>query len=300
VAHGSRLGLRLADAAGATIQALTLGEAEAVGLGFDPNWDTPADAPPASGLAARLLDTGVADPGKQWLTQRFRPRATTSRWRLVVSGLAGRGSPDLTWDVSGADAGREIYLQEIQDEQPVGLPLDMRTQSRLSVTRDAVYEIAYALRSTWRLPLRAGWNLVGNPVMSVQPLGAILGAGARAPGRVGAVWRWDGENYTAVADAAALAPEAGHWVEAAGDGESADIVGILADGITQLRPGWNLVAPVAACAFPAATGLAATAWVWDAAAQAYLPVGPGDTLAAGAGCWLYLDAARSVAVLLAP
>jgi len=55
-----------------------------------------------------------------------------------------------------------------------------------------------------------------------------------------------------------------------------------------LKPGWNLISPVADCPVPSHDGIVAPLYCWDADTQAYQAVPPDGTLECGKGYWVYL------------
>jgi len=298
---GKAVKIRL-DQGGAEPLDLQFGEAEGASDGLDA-WDEVAGTPPETGVTACFVNDKVADPGRRLLTRDVRLPAETTRWRfLTSSAAAGRGPVTLTWNVDAAAPERQVYMQRLLEETPVGRPIDMRTQQELLLTgEDAEWEIVYSLPMQTTLSLAAGWNLVGSPVMSVQSTDDILDDGTRASVALGSVWYWTDSGYGEWAGTEPLSPERGYWIFCPEGGQSAPITGIRADGIVSLRPGWNLVSPTADCVLPAVEGVTGPTWFWDSGT--YRAVDAGGTLEAGHGYWLYLradDAVHLVSLFLLP
>ena len=230
-----------------------------------------------------------AEDGAECLLRDFRPVAATTRWRLVLPAGADRAAVVLTWDATAAtDDSREIYLQELRDEEAVGFPVDMRTENRREAASGSEFEIVYSVPAETVLSLDAGWNLVGSPVMSTQSAGEILGGGRDALD-AGPLWWWRGLRYSVAARTDALIPERGHWLHCGVGGDTAPIAGIRADGAILLRPGWNIVSPAFGGELPEVPGVAGTVWQWDPPSGGYEPVEGRATLQVGKGYWIYND-----------
>jgi hypothetical protein len=86
-----------------------------------------------------------------------------------------------------------------------------------------------------------------------------------------------------VAETAPFNPERGYWVYYLGTGDTDQIVGIPADGLIRLTPGWNLVSPVADTPLPGDGSVSDVAWWWDTEAGVYQPVANGDVPGRAAG-----------------
>ncbi|MBT7299871.1 MAG: hypothetical protein HN849_10175 [Victivallales bacterium] len=280
------------------ITELKFGEADSATSDFDPAWDVVADDPPAVGVHTRLYMPLIIRAEEQDLSSDYRALSDTSRWRLAVSGLAARGSATLTWDVALAAPGREVYLQRIEDEQCVGTPIDMRETSQLELTEDAVFEVVYSIPVTTRISLRSGWNLIGSPVISMQSGKQAFDDGTRAPSYVGSAWHWRGLRYQSWNEDEPLCPERGLWMHCLRDDLAADMTGVQADGVVLLRPGWNLVTPVADCTMPAVPGLGTSAWYWGSGSGAYQRIVVGEPVLAGRGYWFYVSPGAPIVLQL--
>ena len=284
------------DDAGGTVATLEFGEMDSATAAFDAQWDSVAGAPAVGRAHACLYNQRVADVGKQELSRDVRAGADTNRWCLKLIGPVTRQSVTLTWDVSAAEEGRELYLQEVIDEQAVGFPIDMRASAALELAGDAEFEIAYSAPMQNRLALLGGWNLVGNPIMSLQSTGEILDDGTRASVGVGRFWYWRNGGYQAGNLSEAFGPERGYWIYCLNDWQSGEAMGVQADGVILLKSGWNLISPVADCAMPFVHGMAGPAWYWDAPLAAYRVVGRGDLLEAGRGYWVHVISGEPVLI----
>jgi hypothetical protein len=273
---------------------LAFGEAPGATDDIDPQFDVPAPG----GQPYYFVCVTVAQPDGWALSTDFRPENTTSRWRLVL-GNDPLGTVLLTWDVADADAERRIYLQQLDTEQPVGLPVDMREQSAVIVPGNTVFEIAYARPSQLTLDIHRDWNLLGNPIMTTKTTVDILGKETRTGMLPGTIAGWTENAYRQWSDGDALEPERGYWLHSSAATRSNTIDGILADGTIRLNPGWNLVSPVADCPMPQIQGLAGPAWTWNAETQMYWPLPPDSVLIPGKGYWFFVNAAGPVDVRFA-
>jgi hypothetical protein len=277
---------------------LELGEVETATTGFDEAWDQHASIPGEDEAGAYIETETGAKRESLALSRDSRPRAETTRWRLVVLGDAAGTPLTLAWDVAAVEAEREIYLQELSDEQPVGFPVDLRQSASLEEVSTATFEVCLGVGETITLPVANGWSLLGSPIMSTRSAGEVFTANPGGPGLPTTRWYWRDGGYQLHGDDAPLSPELGYWVHGPASGWTQAIVGVRADGVVRLRPGWNLVSPVADCIMPEAAGLGSRAWGWDSGLRCYLAVGPGSPLTAGRGYWFYVTAEQPVLVPL--
>jgi len=266
---------------------IAFGERAGAGVDYEAGLDEVAPAPTGTAAYACILNASVSNPEHSNLTMDFRPEATTTRWRLWVDVAESRNPVELSWDVSWAARGREVYLQRIVGELPTGAPIDMKTTAGTTVTEDAEFEIAYSVADSASLPLLDGWNLVGIPVMTLETVEELFGERNGAPDRDGLLWYWQGAVYDALSDSQPMNAERGYWVFALASGSVTDIAGVPADGVVMLLTGWNLLSPTAACSLP--DGVMGPAWYWHAASQTYRPIHTGDQtdLQPGMGYWLF-------------
>ncbi|MDD4538833.1 MAG: hypothetical protein PHT80_07430 [Lentisphaeria bacterium] len=75
----------------------------------------------------------------------------------------------------------------------------------------------------------------------------------------------------------------------------AAFVGIPADGLRQLQPGWNLVSPVSDCILTVQADMTPCAWRRDASG-AYRRVGAAELLKAGECYWLFVSGQQPVSI----
>lgn len=267
---------------------LQFGEAQDATAGFHALWDevAPQDA------AAYLFNRLEPDAARRKLVRDVRPVPADglTRWRLEVLDSPARGTVTLRWDVGAAVASREIWLQPLRDERPVGLPVDMRTTTILhDVQRGREFEIVHGELEAHQVTLRRGWNAVAPPVLTLQPLGELLTA-AEAAGSVSLpAWTWRGEHFDRVDQNDAFNPEVGHMIYSTAAGITLELDGLPPDGVILLQPGWNLVSPVRDMTIPEGNALRLPAWRWDTGAGRYRPVPAGGKLEAGYVYWLYVD-----------
>jgi len=268
---------------------LVLGVSSSATAGFDPALDRTADLQASVYLHA----ADEPDPDYRRLRQDFRrlPGQQPVRWRLIVA-MERRAGVDITWDpvlVSDASGTMSFYLQRLEKEQPVGAPITMRDTGTATLTAGE-YELALGVLSETVLTFVPGWNLIGIPVMTLQPTGEAFKTAIGDPIPVGPLWTWRGGAYGVVHSQDVLNPEMGAWVLATSQtaGNTAPIAGLFADGTMELVPGWNLVSPVFDSPAPAVPDIAGGFWRWDAMGALYRPVPAGGTLRAGQAYWVYV------------
>ena len=274
------------------------GEAETANPGFDPQWDLYGTGNLNGSVSACLVNPVIEPPLGEVLVRDYGPCLQTTRWRCVVAGISARAPVTLSWNVAAAALGREVYLQEMCDEAAVGFPIDMQSEPSLALTGDAEFEIAYAEPNGTSLTMQTGWNLVGNPTMSTQSVGELLGDGTRDSITSGPAWYWEAQRYRWLGQDQPLLPERGYWVYCDVPCQDLPIPGVRADGAILLRSGWNLISPVVDGTLPAEQGLAASGWCWDSGLQIYQPVSAGDAVHAGQGYWLYVSSDTPVLLYL--
>lgn len=285
---------------GQTIE-LEFGELAAATDAFDPHLDVAAgplnnggpDALEAVFVSRHPADTVPA------LLRDYRPPAETTRWTVLITGLAPASAATVTWDIEASDPDRTLYLQRIEQEQAVGYPVDMSLQVAHEVTGEAILEIAYAPFETVEIGLSPGWNLVGNPLMTTSSAADFLAALSPDPGTVPTpVYVWENGRYRMLGPDTPLLPERAHWIHLADGHGSGAISGVRADGIIELRPGWNAVSPPADTLLPAQVDIASPVWTWDANRRGHRAVEPTEPLQAGRGYWIFLNGAHPQTIRL--
>ncbi|HOG49074.1 MAG TPA: MBG domain-containing protein, partial [Lentisphaeria bacterium] len=285
VVSGAAMQIWAKDNAGNSFT-LDFGEAETATAAFNPQWDAIAQQPAGDTWWAYLLNMNTESEDQQKLSKDYRSQAETTRWRLVIADIQGPATITLTWNIAAADVGRSLILQEIRQEQPVGFPVNMKTNQSLEIHGNAVFEIAYAPRRETTLALKKGWNIVGNPLITEQATEDIFGRGNGSV-TTAAIWYWDQGRYHLQAGDEPFSPEKGYLVYSENDGRSSTIAGVQADGVIKLTPGWNLVSPVADGVMP--SGDASVGSAWRLQAQSYQAVRPGHAINSGQGYWVYLN-----------
>ncbi len=293
VVAGAAMWLRVAAGDGTPATALAFGEAETAAEGED-GWDALA----APGQVARLFCPFPSVVEPRQLARDFRPipadPADITRWRLEVGAPSlpqgrsvhpdGTATPEprtlnpepsytLTWNVDAAVAGRELWLQALVDERPVGFPVDMKVVGELAgVAPGTVFEIVYGELRTHTVELRQGWNAVGTPLLGLASLGELGGApeaaGLRLPG-----WRWGAGGFERVGAEAPLLPETGYLLHCVAESATLVVVGLPPDGVFPLAAGWNLISSVGPMAAPVGRAAGPAAWKWEADSQSHRPAG---------------------------
>jgi hypothetical protein len=108
----------------------------------------------------------------------------------------------------------------------------------------------------------------------------------------GIAWFFNGRYLASLPDDMPPNPEWGYWVYGTATGQSQPIVGIPADGIIEIRKGWNLISPVNDILMPDHPDIAPVGWGWDPANQTTVEINVGDTLEAGKAYWVYGESAE--------
>ena len=151
-----------------------------------------------------------------------------------------------------------------------------------AVANEAVFGVA----TEFSFPYGAGWSLIGVPVSSSQTVGDILGPGQRDSLKIGPLWTWWDGAFTRQRDDEAFVPERGYWMYALTAGQSRPVVGLYADGVIQLVPGWNLFSPVDPYVLPRLPEQRGPVWGWDAGTRTYVPLEVGAVLQPGQAYWV--------------
>ncbi|NLZ62663.1 MAG: choice-of-anchor D domain-containing protein, partial [Lentisphaerae bacterium] len=269
---------------------LVFGETETAALEEDA-----FDIAAIPGQGTSLCSLPMSASGNRHLSRDFRPFSGENgitRWRLVIAepGLLG-------WDISAALPERQLYLQQIIDEQPVGYSIDMRVTSSVTVTGGSVYEIAYAPITEATITLKNGWNFIGCPVMSTQSERELFDSLIHSSDDQKVLWHWRNGIYKIWPENEPLRPEIGYFVYSHDQDRTISVTGIRADAVMLLQPGWNLVSPPSDCAIPAAEGIVSRAWhLHD---STYQFVVSGGTLKAGCYYWIFVNASEPVMVIFA-
>lgn len=274
----------------ADVEELTFGQWQYATDQFDTNLDAPAPEPDASraGPARIFLQNLFAsDPQFSELISDFRPAVDLSRWRLAVDMTNAAESAFLDFELPEFPGLQHLVLQKLDGETPVGPPINLLAQQAVEVTETTVFEIAFGTPLTIdSLPLSEGWNLMSIPIMSLSSIAELFSDGVRGQVKDGLVQTWSKDGYDLLADSESLNPELAYWVKGVG-GSLQPFSGIRADGVIQLRPGWNLVGPPMECYCPDDECIVGRIWYWDAAEGKYRGVTAGDVLEPGCGYWFF-------------
>jgi hypothetical protein len=143
-----------------------------------------------------------------------------------------------------------------------------------------------------RMVLKSGWNMKGSPVLSDKTVGAIFRGDKGYPIKIGNLYYYQSgreAGYVESDDADPLPPNLGFWVFSYWGGTSREFSGedgSNAELVEQLEPGWNLYTPTRYVTVPQ-RGEIAVVWRWDAEAQCYVGVDPGENLVPLEGYWIY-------------
>ncbi|NLF60594.1 MAG: hypothetical protein GX574_05530, partial [Lentisphaerae bacterium] len=281
--------------------ALAFGETETAALAEDA-FDVAANP----GQRASLCSAS----GERHLSRDFRPfpgENGVTRWRLTIaeSGRRGGGAQpqsnrgedhDVTlgWDISAAAQARQLYLQQIVDEQPVGHAIDMRATASVAVNSGSVYEIAYAPITEVSVNVTPRWNFIGCPVMATESEKKQLERFIGTAGGPEVLWHWENGRYKIWPEDEPLRPEAGYFFYSYDAGGTVSIKGIKADGTMLLQPGWNFISLPDGCLLPAVEGMVSRAWRLQG--NAYQSVVSGEALAAGSNYWIFVNSGKPVLV----
>jgi hypothetical protein len=259
---------------------------------YDPGIDQPSDWRRDDAAACWFV---CSDPIHPQLRGDFRDGSELTRWRLRIElpddGRAGEVA--LSWDVGRADARKSLLLQRLEDESPIGAPMDMGEMSTASAPGVSVWEICYGEPVQARVSISKGWNLVGLPVMTAESGETLFAGPDRSAVKLGPLWSWRGA-YVPLADGDPMNPERGYWVNSTGSTVSPRVTGLPADGLAALRAGWNLVSPVYDCVQPQHGRIAGAVWTWDTERGVFRALFPAEVMHSGIGYWLYSEAAGTV------
>lgn len=216
----------------------------------------------ATTLSPRTVSQPLQHPGGFRLTD-----SATATGGYAMS-LAGRTLSSRSGGMAqglGAPSGRTVFAGLSPQE---GVPVD-----------------------AFRFALHPGWNLRACPMRPQETVGELFAGPAGHPIKVGALFAWDGNDYTTVPDSHVLTPTQGFWVYSywGGTGRAATPAAppyrtLLVD---ELHAGWNLFGPSQLSSLPSpATGVHA-AWRWDTGNQRYVKLASGALLHPGQAYWIY-------------
>lgn len=199
-------------------------------------------------------------------------------------------SPELA--ITSVAPQADIYVLTTA-EQSAGQPF---TVSAPGVTdrggNPVANEAMFGVATTFSFPYDAGWSLVGVPLWSSQTVGDIVGLGQRDSLKVGPLWGWWDGTFARQRDSEAFVPERGYWMYALAPGQSRPVVGLYADGVVRLVPGWNLFSPVEAYVLPRLPEQRGPAWGWDVGTRTYVPLEAGAVLQPGRAYWVRVAGAE--------
>jgi len=154
-------------------------------------------------------------------------------------------------------------------------------------------EVPEVVQEILRFTLDAGWNLKGSPVTSDQAIGDIFKGSLGHTIKTGDLSQWDTANgqYLQSTDTDALDANYGFWVFSFWGGEGTAFTGT--EGSTaplrdQLQSGWNLYSPTDYTTLTDDSTIIVV-WRWDAAAERYQLVLPGQNLVPLEGYWIYRE-----------
>ena len=271
---------------GATPGELVFGHSSIATIGFDDALDIVAPEPNDSGATAYLLNEQIESLDHQQLLVEFLPTLIICRWRVVVNVPDGRQQVRLTWDVSAAAPERLIMLVPVDGESPTGTTLDMKQAESVTVDENSVFEIAYGMKTELTVTLDSPWNLISVPVMTTQTIADVFSVAPRDQPPGISAWYWEADGYIQFDNDTPLRPEVGYWVFCDIAMESQIISGILADGVIDLLPNWNLVGPVDTVPPPGTPAIDKGIWCWETEIQDYEKIG-NDPLRVPRAYWMY-------------
>ena len=305
VVAGTVMWLNVTTSCGEEPIVLAFGETETAALEEDA-----FDIAAIPGQKASLCSLPMLAPDKRHLSYDFRPfpgENGITRWRLEINetdngaGQQQNGAGEsniavLSWDIGAAVPERQLYLQQIIDEQPVGYPIDMRATLSLSINSGSIYEIAYAPIMEASVTLTKGWNFIGLPVMAMKTERNSLERLVNSSDGPEVLWYWDNDAYKIWPNNEPLRPELGYFFYSHDESTTLAIKGIKADGVMSLQPGWNFVSIPGNHLMPIAEGTISR--VWHLNDSKYQPVVNGDSLKTGGCYWIFINADEPVMVNL--
>jgi hypothetical protein len=253
--------------------------------GATPEFDLGIDVAATADAPIRFRNLAPGLPADAWMQQDYRYGAGVERWRFVVAAARGGArSTELTWSTDRSPDGRSFYLQRIENEAPVGFPVDMQTDASVSIETGTEWEICCAPLTALTLELERCWNLIGSNLMTLSTLGDTV----RESVRTGPFWEPAGPGYTPRAADASWPAESAIWVCCSQPATCA-LDGLPADGVVAFAAQWNAFTPVAPMTVADLPAQVVAVWEWVAARQVYRQVRGAEEMRPGHGYWLYLQ-----------
>ena len=149
--------------------------------------------------------------------------------------------------------------------------------------------LSETIESTHSLNLKSGWNLVGSPVDSIEPLPSTTVATRSAPPTNLRVYNWDQarEVYYRPGENEKLESQRAFWVFAENEATSEPFKGVSPKGLMiGLALGWNLYSPVNEMPIPLG---ALSVWEWNVSSKNYTQISATKRLIPLTGYWIFMN-----------
>lgn len=210
------------------------------------------------------------------------------RWRLATEDVAPDVPVQLNWNFSQLPipAGRTMVLQLLENERPMGTPIDMLAATTAVLATPAEFSLVYGpLEVEEGVELRAGWNFVGIPLLTKATFSDLFPGHPHTPS-VSAVWVYRDGAYQPGHLNDVPNPEWAYWLYAEEAGSGLPFSGVPADGVLCFQTKWEGVSPIVDVATEALSDVFDPIWRWDAVDRLYRSTGPGQFLIPGNAYWI--------------
>ncbi|MBN2449609.1 MAG: cadherin-like domain-containing protein, partial [Lentisphaeria bacterium] len=229
-------------------------------------------------------------PFGEQLSRDIRGIGESETWKLVVlvPGNAAKENWGLAWDGASLPAGYISTLTPATaDWQPDGAPVDMTATETAPLDNTGTELVTYrflvvvSTEKTVALALKAGWNLVGVPViLDAADQAALLGHPD-----ILAVYEYS--LATGYSVPTQLLPGKAYWMYAAVP-VALNLTGVPSDGPVPVHAGWNFVAPYDAVPNPLDGVTIIAVWAWSPDVGYYIPdLEDPQAIGATTGLWIY-------------
>ncbi|MBT3378996.1 MAG: S8 family serine peptidase [Lentisphaerae bacterium] len=235
-------------------------------------------------------EPAILDGAARFLTADIRALHELQRWRLVAEDAV-----ELSWDFSQLPilAGRQMLLQLLEDERPLGAPIDMLAATSATVTGPGEFSLVYGAADTAvGVALQAGWNFAGIPLLTTARFTDLFPGPPHTP-TILAIWSYRNGTYLKGRPLDRPNPEWAYWIYAAETGASLPFSGLPPDGILRLQTKWEGVSPPVSVDGADLGDASDAIWRWDPAGNVYRSA-VDDLLVPGAAYWIRTPVAGHV------